>query len=504
MHQYDTVIIGSGLGGLLCGAILAKHGHRVCILEKNQQIGGCLQTFVRDRTIFDSGVHYVGGLAPGQNLYKVFKYLGILDKMQLERLNMEGFDHIGFAADPREYRMAQGYEAFTRNLLKDFPGEQKALREYGEMIRHVCSRFPLYNLRAGSFSEKESVLGIDAAAFMNSLSNDRRFTQVLAGTNLLYAGVEGRTPFYVHALVLNSYIESAWRFINGGSQIGKWLARVITEHHGTILRYREVKRIVAEGDRVSYVETATGEHFTGTTFISNAHPANTLAILESDSLRQAYRHRISNLENTTSTLLLNIVMQPGTFPAMDHNYYHHTTEDVWNEHAYTKSNWPLGYALFCSPDLRHPGYAASISVMAYMNYADVMPWADTFNTTANENDRGPGYEAFKNEKAARLLDVVTERFPQLRECMQSCYTATPLTFRDYIGTFDGSLYGVQKNSSDPMRTFIGARTKLSNLYLTGQNLNMHGILGVAMSAIMTCSELLDMERLLHDINEASS
>ena len=44
------------------------------IIEKNKQIGGCLQTYVRDKIIFDSGVHYLGGLEKGQNLFQIFKY----------------------------------------------------------------------------------------------------------------------------------------------------------------------------------------------------------------------------------------------------------------------------------------------------------------------------------------------------------------------------------------------------------------------------------------------
>jgi all-trans-retinol 13,14-reductase len=80
--------------------------------------------------------------------------------------------------------------------------------------------------------------------------------------------------------------------------------------------------------------------------------------------------------------------------------------------------------------------------------------------------------------------------------------ATPLSFRDYIGTDDGSMYGVLKDCNDPFRTFISARTKLDNLFLTGQNLNMHGILGVSMSSVVTCSELLDIEKLLHEIRTA--
>ena len=83
--HYDVVIIGSGLGGLVSSIILAKEGYSVCVLEKNNQFGGNLQTFVRDKTIFDTGIHYIGGLSEGQNLYKYFtkvniRYSGMLKK----------------------------------------------------------------------------------------------------------------------------------------------------------------------------------------------------------------------------------------------------------------------------------------------------------------------------------------------------------------------------------------------------------------------------------------
>ncbi|QEH41409.1 NAD(P)/FAD-dependent oxidoreductase [Chitinophaga sp. XS-30] len=502
MHNYDVVIIGSGLGGLTCGAILSRNGYRVCVLEKNQQIGGCLQTFSRDKTVFDSGVHYVGGLAPGQNLYQIFKYLGIIDKLKLKQLDLDCFDRVAFAGDPREYKMAQGYDAFINGLLADFPGEEKALKEYCAMLRHICDKFPLYNLRMGGFEEKESVLGIDAAEYINSLSSNRKLTQVLAGNNPLYAGVEGRTPMYVHALVLNSYIESSWKCVNGGSQIGKWLARIITEHGGTLLRYKEVKRIVAEGKEVSYVETAKGERFTAKQFISNMHPAGTLDMLESDVIRQAYRSRIGSLENTNSVLMVNAALKPGMFPHMNYNYYYHDMDNVWTGHEYTEDTWPRNYSMFITPDPQDHRYANGLSIMAYMNISEVAPWADTFNTASSEASRGEDYEAFKKRKAEKLLDMVEKRFPVLRQCIKNYYVATPLSFRDYIGTTDGSMYGVLKDCNDPLRTFIAARTKLSNLYLTGQNLNMHGILGVTMSAVVTCSELLDMEKLLHEIKTA--
>ena len=74
------------MGGLICADVLGREGYKVCVLEKNKQVGGSLQTYVRDRVIFDSGVHYLGGLGKGQNLYQVFKYLGLMDKLKLQKI----------------------------------------------------------------------------------------------------------------------------------------------------------------------------------------------------------------------------------------------------------------------------------------------------------------------------------------------------------------------------------------------------------------------------------
>jgi all-trans-retinol 13,14-reductase len=118
--MYDVVIIGSGLGGLACGTILAKEGYKVCVVEKNKQIGGALQTFVRERVIFDSGVHYVGGLDKGQNMYQLFKYLGIMDKLKLRKTDEDVVDGLMFADDPKVYKYAQGYDRFIATLTADF------------------------------------------------------------------------------------------------------------------------------------------------------------------------------------------------------------------------------------------------------------------------------------------------------------------------------------------------------------------------------------------------
>ncbi|QJB33388.1 NAD(P)/FAD-dependent oxidoreductase [Chitinophaga oryzae] len=502
MQNYDVIIIGSGLGGLVCGAILSRNGYKVRIYEKNRQPGGCLQTFSRDKVIFDSGVHYIGGLGAGENLNKVFSYLGIMDKLKLKRMDPEGFDHINFGAEEKVYRIAEGRDRFIRTLVADFPGETDALHAYCDKISEVCSKFPLYNLRLGDYEEKRSVLTLNAASVIESFTGNPRLRQVLAGNNLLYAGVKEKTPFYVHALVLNSYMQSSWKCVDGGSQIARLLCRRITENGGAVIRNTEVKKIVGQGDRVDHLILENGEKVTADHYISNLHPAQTTAITESDAIRGAYRSRMQNLENSAGGFVLNVVLKPGTFPYINHNYYHHATDDAWAGINYTPDQWPQTYAIYVSAGSRHETYADSLSVMTYMRYDELAPWQHTFNTERQEASRGADYEAFKVRKAEQLIDAVEKKFPGFRNCVQSYYVATPLSYRDYIGTGDGSMYGIMKDSTDPLRTMVSARTRLSNLYLTGQNLNLHGILGVTISSVITSAELLGMEFLVEEINQS--
>ena len=93
-RTYDVVILGSGLGGLLCGAMLSKFNQKVCVLEKHHQVGGNLQTFVRKGIKFNSAMHYVGSLDEGQILHQVFTFLGIIEKIGLERLNSDCYEKI--------------------------------------------------------------------------------------------------------------------------------------------------------------------------------------------------------------------------------------------------------------------------------------------------------------------------------------------------------------------------------------------------------------------------
>jgi all-trans-retinol 13,14-reductase len=137
--------------------------------------------------------------------------------------------------------------------------------------------------------------------------------------------------------------------------------------------------------------------------------------------------------------------------------------------------------------------------MTYMKYDEVNQWKDTFNTVAEESDRGELYKKFKEEKTEIFLKEIEKKFPNIRESIESIYTSTPLSYRDYIGNNAGSMYGYKKDADNTMKTFLSPKTKLKNLFFTGQSLNMHGILGVTISAVLTCSLIVGREKLMQSI-----
>lgn len=499
-NTYDVVIVGGGLGGLLSAVLLAKEGMKVCVLEKDKQIGGCLQTFSLQKKVFDSCVHYIGGLGDGHTLNKIFSYAGIMDKLQLKPYDANGFDLMAFGEEEVMYPQAIGSENFKEQLLQHFPNEKPALDKYIGLLKSVGDHFPLYRLRMGDAAEKSAVSSWQLNAVLNEITGNKQLQNVLTGNNLLYAGTATQTPFYLHALVLESYIHSTHKVAPGSSQISKHLWQELIALGSEVFKDTEVVKLVEEDGNIKYAETANGERYYSKHFIANIAPEVLLRMLDSSSIRPAYRNRINGLEQTTSCFMLNMVLHPGTVPMRHYNIYWNATHNVWLPVDYKLGEWPANYAVFFTEDAESPGYAESVSVLSYMHYSEVSQWQHTVNLTAHREDRGDSYREFKQRRSELLLDKLYQRIPELKGNILAHSSATPLTYRDYTATPKGSLYGILKDVNKPAETTISTRTRIPNLLLTGQNVNLHGVLGVSITAVATAAELVGMEHLLGKIN----
>jgi all-trans-retinol 13,14-reductase len=487
--SFEVIIIGSGLGGLLPGYLLSREGMNVCVLEKHKKFGGCLQSFKREEYSFDTGMHYVGSLAPGQTLHTYWKYFGLTELPWLQ-MDKDGFDVISFP--DAEFGLAQGFDPFRDQLARYFPGSGSALKIYTDKLCEIARAHPLYNLEMPSPGTTGNHHAQKAADFLDYLGSTiehrtpdtgHRFTEVLSGNNLLYSYHPSTTPLHQYGLISHSFISSAWRPAGGSQQIADKLVEGIRANGGTVMAKKEVTAI-RNGENGFVIETSDGDSHTGKQIISGIHPASTLKLLDGIPVQKAFAERINGLENTPSVFSVYIGLKAGMFPYLNHNVYHQ------NETGRS--------FLFMTPPGRNQGeWAATAVILSAAGYSEFGEWEDS-----KTGKRNKSYWVFRAQKAHRLLEAVFAKFPELRAAIASIDISTPLTWRDYTGTPEGSMYGIVKSASEPHRTTVHPRTKVPGLFFTGQNVNLHGAVGVTIGAVMTCGELLGLPRVLKTIKNA--
>ena len=284
----------------------------------------------------------------------------------------------------------------------------------------------------------------------------------------------------------------------------KQLIKQLKHFGGEIYKYKEVSQFEVENNKVTAIKMKDGTEVKADIVISNIDPKTTLKMVGETNFRKSFFSRINSLEGVISAFSLYIVFKPESFKYINHNYYHFkTSANVWKAYEYDESSWPKAYMASMNASGKNEVWADGMTFITYMHYDDMKKWEQTFNTTADKNDRGESYEEFKIRKAERFLKEIEIKFPGIRNCIRSIHTSTPLSYRDYIGGSNGNMYGYVKDCNDPMKTFIAPKTKLDNLYLTGQSINMHGVLGVTIGAVVTCSEIVGKEYLVQKINQSS-
>jgi all-trans-retinol 13,14-reductase len=495
-NDFDVVIIGSGLGGLMCGALLSMNGHRVCVLEKHHQIGGNLQTFKRKGIGFNSAMHYVGSMDEGQILNKVFRYLGVLDSTGLEKLDKTDYEKV-YLGD-REYSLANGLAAQKDRLLSYFPREERAIDDYLKMIQDIWNSTNVLNLQdfRNVYEADTQYTQMNAYDFIDSLTNNQELKALWGSCSVLYAGIPERSPLMTHAIISYHYIQSAYKFTNGSDQLAHALMKVITGLGGRVQKSCEAVKFEYHEKNATAVVCKDGTSIRGKSFISNIHPAKLTKLVEPGRFRKAYVSRMQELENTIGIFCVYIKFRESQFRNINSNVYICPTMDVWNAGMYDEVEWPGACILYTSAGKSDPEFAESMTVSAFMKHDEVARWDNS-----EVEKRGKDYEEFKQERAEKLLDLVETKFPGIRDAIEDYYTASPLTFRDYTGTPNGSAYGILKDCNNPRRSYISPMTRIPNLFMTGQNsgVGLHGVLGVTVSSFFTCANFIDIGDLLKEI-----
>lgn len=498
----STIIIGGGIGGLYTGAFLSKNGIKVTVLEKNNIIGGGLQCFRRKDKIFETGMHVMGGFEEGGSLYKICNYLGILDTLKIHHIDSECMDEIRYERTHEVFKIPSGKDAFISKMSEYFPHEAGGIRKYVDEIYRLTEEVPLFYL-------KEEPQGIvihsdefiwPADKLISHFISDKKLQEILAYLNPLYGGVKGHTPAYIHALINVLYINGAARFIDGSQQLADALKCVINAHGGDVIPNCEVTRIVVNEKKVDFVETRKGDRYSGDWYISAVHPTEMIKMVPQGTFLKGFITRLNEIPNSYSAFSLFIDLKSQRLPYIDHTcYYMEDFGSMWTQDKFAGENWPQGFMYMTPPDSSQGEFATRLLVHCIMNYNQVKKWG---NTTVGH--RGKSYNYWKGDCVRKILDKLDNVFPGFRDMVANVYAASPLTIRDYYHTKEGAIFGYRKDCENLIFSQLPVYTKVKNLLLTGQNINLHGICGVPLTAINTSEAILGTNTLLRQINEAQN
>lgn len=492
--KYDVVIIGAGLGGLECAYILQSHGKNVCVLEKDALIGGCLQTFRRNGQKLDTGFHYVGGLDKGQMLWRLFNYFGIMD-LPWKKLDEDCFDEVIIKG--KHYKFAQGYERFQATLNEAFPHQKDNIAEYVDLLRKIGDNTAKsFEPRDSEDFYTQSLFAMSAYEYLHKTFSDDALIDVISGTSLKMELHPEKLPLYTFAQINSSFIQSAYRIVGGGMQIAERMRENIERKGGVVRRNAEVTGVEAVDGKIGALIINGDERVEAELFISDIHPAATMNLLEDSKLiRNIYRKRINSLENTYGMFTTHLILKKDSVKYLNRNIYAFEESDLWHISQFPSTSEIKEILISQQPPEDGSEYVDNIDILTPMNWNEVERW---FGTKIGQ--RGSDYDEMKQTVSAKAIETAKKYIPEIDGSIEHVYTSTPLTYADYTGTVSGSAYGIRKDCNQLMFTVLTPRTPVSNLFLTGQSLNLHGILGTSMTSIFTCAEILGMNTIVNDLN----
>lgn len=489
MKRYDVIVIGSGLSGLACGFMLANEGRRVCVVERHKIVGGCLQSFVRKGYSFDTGVHYVGSLDEGQIMRQYLRYFGVEDKVELLRLDSDAFEVINICG--REYRLALGRERFVEQLASYFPEERDGIQRFIDLVMAVKDSISVELLKKGQISldNYSQYMSVSVNEVIASHVTNPDLRGILAGSSVLYGGEKETSAFYVYAMVVGTNIEGAYKILGGTQTLADALAERIKACGGEFVVGNGVCRLAMEDGKITFAKLDDGECICADTYISTLHPKCTFDILDHGlPIKKAYRTRLNELKNTYGVFTVYIGFKPRSKRFKNTNTFIHLSNDTWStEEKVLRGEWSM---MVCEQPDSSKEWTETMMLHIPVYKSQLAGWADSMPMR-----RGDEYEKWKKDLTEACLIRYERYYPSIREYISYIGASSPLTYRDYTGTPDGTAYGIMKNSVNPLPTMFSVRTKVPNLLLSGQSLYVHGIIGVTMTATITCAELLGNEYL---------
>lgn len=448
--KYDVVIIGAGIGGLICGNILAKNGFKVLILEKKKRPGGCCAVFETKGFHFDAFVHAFGNFGKGAQFYSILENLGLLDNINLMRF------------DPNDVVITEDYTINFWNdlsktiseLVKAFPLEEKSINVFlKEFI--FLEKFDLISAVKNKTFE----------AILEKFFNDKKLIHILSIFILGNLGVPSNfASGFTGVKHYRQFIVDGGYYTKFGVQeIPEQLAENFTNLGGEILHSTPAKAIELDSGKVKGVFCSNGQKFLADFVVSNCDARHTfLKLLKPSNLPSTFVKKLEQMVVSSSLFVVYLGYNSiGSFMPKDGastwliSNYNYQSQYVINESFEPKTiEWVL-----VRPDYKK----RNCMIVAHAPFGNEGYWSN--NKCKFERD---------------VIDLAKKYFKDIESNLCHKSSADPRVIKSWTGNYRGSGYGWACTNDQLMDRDFSNDSIVKNLFICGHwSTIAQGVEGVA-------------------------
>ncbi|MBD2088400.1 carotene isomerase [Microcoleus sp. FACHB-1515] len=468
--EFDVIVIGAGMGGLVTATQLSAKGARVLVLERYIIPGGSAGYFEREGYRFDVGASMIFGFGDRGTTNLLTRALAAVDA-KIETIPDATQVHYHLP-DGLDVKVDRDYEKFLQELGDRFPHEREGIRKFYDECWQVFNCLnsmellsleePRYLTRV-FFQRPFSCLGLVKYLPQNVGDFARRYIQ--DPTLLKFIDMEcyiwsvvpaDRTPMINAGMVFSDRHYGGINYPKGGvGQISQKLVEGL-EKAGSHIQYRSrVTEILREGNQAVGVKLASGETYRAKRIVSNATRWDTFEkLLPAADLPRREQSWQQRYQKSPSFVSLHLGVKANVLPAGTE--CHHILLEDWSRMEAAEGTIFVSIPTLLDPDLAPAGH--------HIIHTFTPSWIEDW-----QNLSPTAYQQKKEAVAAQMIDRLSALFPNLEAAIDYQEVGTPRTHRRFLGRDDGT-YG-----PIPSRKLLGLlgmpfnRTVVPGLYCVGDS-----------------------------------
>lgn len=470
LPEFDVIVVGSGIGGLVTATQLAIKGAKVLVLERYLIPGGSAGYFERAGYRFDVGASMMFGFGDRGTTNLLTRALAAVD-MRLETIAdpVQIHYHLPNGLDLKVHR---DYEKFLQELSDRFPHEKDGIRRFYDecwkvfnclnAIELLSLEEPRYLMRV-FFQHPLACLGLvkylpkNAGDYARQFIRDPELLKFIDMECFCWSVVPADlTPMINAGMVFSDRHYGGINYPKGGvGKIAQALVEGLEKHGGRIQYKARVTQIIQENGRAVGVRLASGETIRAKQIVSNATRWDTFEkLLPPEKMPLAEKKWQQRYRKSPSFLSLHLGVKAQALPLGTE--CHHILLEDWNNMETEEGTIFVSLPSLLDPTLAPSGY--------HIIHAFTPSWLETWQGLSPSD-----YEERKEEAAARIIARLEAIFPSLSAHLDYQEVGTPRTHRRFLGRDDGT-YG-----PIPVRKLAGLlgmpfnRTAISGLYCVGDS-----------------------------------